>query len=89
MSDPKLPHGTKRCKCTVCGEYFASPSSFDEHQKRRQRGCVHPASVGLVPRNGYWGWPGERPDPRSGDAEGSAETLPTLVAGPATQGALR
>lgn len=32
MSDPKLPHGTKYCKCTVCGEYFKSPSSFDAHR---------------------------------------------------------
>ena len=30
--DPKLPHGSDKCQCTACGEYFSSTYAFDRHR---------------------------------------------------------
>lgn len=30
--DPKLPHGTDKCRCMTCGEYFNSTFAFDAHR---------------------------------------------------------
>lgn len=66
-ADPLLPHGTNRSKCTSCGRYFSSASSFDVHWT--DDGCVDPATIldkheqpRLVFRDPYWGWPSP-PDP--------------------------
>jgi len=47
MSDPKLPPDTKYCQCSVCGEYFTSPTTFDMHRSGEpgSRVCVHPSKV--------------------------------------------
>lgn len=75
MPDPLLPNGTKRCKCTACGEYFTTPGTFDRHWSSGKRGrgqmtttCNEPASLGLVKRGAYWGWPGEKPLEIRGDS---------------------
>lgn len=31
---PILPIGSPRCQCRTCGEFFNSPSVFDEHRVR-------------------------------------------------------
>ena len=31
-NDPKLRHGTDKCRCMACGEYFNSSYGFDEHR---------------------------------------------------------
>lgn len=31
-SNPKLPFGTNKCCCSVCGEYFNSTHAFDKHR---------------------------------------------------------
>jgi hypothetical protein len=28
----KLAHGSKRCLCRACGEYFGAVSTFDKHR---------------------------------------------------------
>lgn len=30
--DPMLPHGSDKCKCAACGEYFNSTYAFDKHR---------------------------------------------------------
>jgi hypothetical protein len=36
-ADPKLPLGTRFCKCAECGEYFESDSTFQRHQHRGRK----------------------------------------------------
>jgi hypothetical protein len=64
VSDPKLPVGTNRCKCTACGRYFGGVGGFDLHQQDDGAGrtvCQDPATVVdqhgrrlLVEKKGYW-----------------------------------
>ena len=59
-SDPMLPIGTNRCRCSDCGEYFGGVGAFDLHRKKYA--CVPPAAVAnkknqpLLRKNerGYW-----------------------------------
>lgn len=41
-----LPHGSARCLCRACGEYFSTPGTFDRH--RHNGVCLPPERVGLV-----------------------------------------
>lgn len=54
-----IPHeesgrGLRYSKCSVCGEVFSSPGTFDAHRKVKgrmdnyHRICLDPESVGLV-----------------------------------------
>ena len=57
MSDPMLPPGTSRCKCTLCGRYFGGVGGFDLHQRDGEGGrtvCLDPATLGMVLSGGYW-----------------------------------
>ena len=61
MSDPKLPFGSRLCKCNVCGLYFSSPTSFEDHRVGEvgttSRRCMTPlelAELSWGERNGYW-----------------------------------
>ena len=29
--DPMLPHGSDKCRCSTCGEYFNSTGAFSRH----------------------------------------------------------
>ena len=56
MSDPLLPiNNSGRCKCTKCGQYFSSVSSFTAHTRKpkdapktEETVCRDPLSMGLV-----------------------------------------
>lgn len=60
MSDPKLPQGSRRCKCPTCREYFNSESAFDAHRRgaypaRRCMAADEMAAAGLLRNSGgYW-----------------------------------
>jgi len=47
MSDPKLPFGSKYCKCPRCGQYFTSDYTFSMHLagEPTARKCMDPARV--------------------------------------------
>ena len=67
MSDPMLPVGTNRCKCTACGRYFGGVGGFAAHQRDDADGrtvCLDPASLGMVASGGYWVRPTPGPLPR-------------------------
>lgn len=50
---PRLPPGTRYCKCPACDRFFGGVSGFDRH--RVNSVCVDPASVGLeLNARGYW-----------------------------------
>ena len=66
--DPKLPHGSRFCLCSGCGEYFTNPRNHALHRrgKPESRFCVYPgdlvtkegkARLRLNPK-GYWAQPG-------------------------------
>ena len=62
--DQKLPHGTNRCKCSGCGEYFGGVRAFELHRVGQypDRSCLAPSCVSdsqkqpLLRLNdrGYW-----------------------------------
>ena len=57
MSDPMLPVGTCRCRCTACGRHFGGVGGFDAHQRDDVDGrtvCLDPATLGMVLSGGYW-----------------------------------
>lgn len=66
LYDPMLPHGSDRCRCSVCGLYFRRTSTFDAHRIGRPgtpaRRCL--SSDELAARGwsrdslGYWRRPG-------------------------------
>ena len=39
--DPMLPHGTDKCKCSVCGLYFNSTFAFSQHLRGPVTARVH------------------------------------------------
>jgi hypothetical protein len=47
MHDPKLPYGTKYCKCPSCGEYFTTVTNFDLHRAGppENRRCIPPGKL--------------------------------------------
>ena len=66
-ADPRLPPGTRYCRCAKCGEYFLSARAFDRHRiggshrvtgDRRCAQTPRMRDVGLErdPR-GYWRLP--------------------------------
>ena len=101
MSDPMLPIGTNRCRCTSCGRYFGGVAGFDAHQTLGDDGrpiCHDPAgltntkgeSLGYILSDaGYWTKPmpeGVVFTPRSG--QNDEETVIQAVSPIARQGAL-
>lgn len=52
-----------QCTNKGCGRIFSSLSAFDKHQKMNYKDngrtviCTDPAKLGLVERDGKWGWP--------------------------------
>lgn len=62
---PRLPPGTRYCKCPACGRFFGGVSGFDRH--RVNAACVDPASVGLeLNARGYWVRNGSNSTPSRG-----------------------
>jgi hypothetical protein len=59
-SDPRLPFGSRFCRCSVCGKYFNSAYPFDLHRTGHpeQRRCLTDEEmVGrgmLLNAKGYW-----------------------------------
>ncbi len=43
MTKPKLPIGSRICRCVGCDQYFASPSAFTAH--RKQFACLTPRQM--------------------------------------------
>ena len=75
-SDPKLPIGSNRCRCSGCARYFSSVASFDAHRvgdgdARRCLSDREMTSRGMaINEKGYWVtrlWEGPLPFP-TGDA---------------------
>lgn len=57
MSDPLLPIGTNRCRCTICGAYFGGVGGFAAHQRDGEGGrtvYLDPATLGMVRSGAYW-----------------------------------
>lgn len=60
FSDPKLPHGTNRCKCVACGLYFSSVWTFDRHRvgDYTARRCLRAEEMALkgwfLAPSGHW-----------------------------------
>jgi hypothetical protein len=58
--DPKLPVGSGRARCTVCGLYFGSVAGFDKHRTGEPdaRRCMTEAQMrakGMVVNDkGFW-----------------------------------
>jgi hypothetical protein len=58
--DPMLPAYSDRCRCTGCGEYFASTAAFDRHRRgpftrRRCRMEWEMIEAGMTRRSsGHW-----------------------------------
>jgi len=59
-SDPKLPVGSNRCRCSGCGRYFSSVASFDAHRlgDGESRHCLSEPAMRargmVVNEKGYW-----------------------------------
>lgn len=52
--------GKSRAHCSNCHETFSTYGSSDKHRIGEHgvdRRCAHPSSVGLVNRDGIWGYP--------------------------------
>ncbi len=62
-ADPKLPHGTRFCRCASCGVYFRNVAAFEIHRVgvRDDRGCLQTpqmSGAGLqLDSSGYWRLP--------------------------------
>jgi len=60
QNDPKLPPGTRLCRCSVCRLYFNSVKPFDMHRVGpwEQRRCLSEdemRELGMtLNRKGYW-----------------------------------
>ena len=52
MTRPALPHGSRRCLCRGCDQFFSTVRNFDKH--RKGGACNSPATVGLVCKKGVW-----------------------------------
>lgn len=59
--DPMLPHGSDKCRCTVCDLYFNSTHGFDAHRIGRygvDRQCRTPEEMRAggwsINRTGHW-----------------------------------
>ena len=74
QGDPKLPHGSKFCLCSGCGEYFTNEKNFSMHRRGEPsaRYCVHPSKLltktgkAYLRLNaaGYWARPGRFGGPK-------------------------
>ena len=84
--------------CPTCGLNFGSDKAFDAHRQGRhgpQRHCVHPADVGLVPRQNAYGatiWgrraPGTNPGTGNGQVCGEVGEDPVATTGLTETGCL-
>lgn len=60
QADPRLPHGSRFCRCNACGEYFNSDYPFSMHRvgPYERRRCLTPdemrAAGMVVSPKGYW-----------------------------------
>lgn len=59
-ADSMLPHGSRYCKCSVCGHYFGGEIAFDKHRvgDMTDRRCMSEQEMidaGLhKDERGYW-----------------------------------
>lgn len=59
-ADPKLPFGSRYCRCNACGKYFTAVTPFDLHRvgAYEARRCLTTAEMlGIGMREngrGYW-----------------------------------
>lgn len=52
VTRPTLPHGSRRCLCRWCDQFFSTVANFDKHRKGGV--CNSPVTVGLVCKKGVW-----------------------------------
>lgn len=65
-ADPRLPAGSRYCRCAECGCYFGGADGFGRHRARFA--CVSPADLAMVmDSRGYW----RRSGPRKGFFHGA------------------